>query len=260
MQNNAQSQTTKAKAANIPERIKDIVGNIPIFNLPDTVIAKPSRDHLPIADITEDIVVYKDGGAALIMESTSLNFGLLSEKEQQAIIVAYAALINSLSFPIQILIRSERKDISTYLHYLDGYAQKIQNPQLTKVMASYRKFITETVKKKNVLGKRFFMVIPFSPLELGISKSVLSVTKRKGPLPYPKSYVIKKAKVSLYPKRDHLVRQGRRLGITLRQLNTEEMIKLFFHIYNPAIPNTKRFQENQTTTNEAGSKNQELRP
>ena len=232
----------KPQASNntsIPSKLKNLGKAIPIFSLPDTAIAKPTRDHLPIADITEDIVIYKDGGAALVMESTSLNFGLLSEKEQQAIIVAYAALINSLSFSIQILVRSERKDISTYLHYLDGYAQKIQNQQLAKVMASYRQFITETVKKKNVLGKRFFMVIPFSPLELGISKSVMSVAKSSGPLPYSKSYVIKKAKVALYPKRDHLMRQARRLGISLHQLTTDEMIKLFFHIYNPEVPTTK---------------------
>jgi hypothetical protein len=191
---------------------------------------------LPIADITEDIVIYKDGGAALVMESTSLNFGLLSGREQQAIIAAYAALLNSLSFSIQIHIRSEKKDISTYLNYLDSYSKNIQNAKLASVMASYRKFITDTVKKKNVLGKRFFVVIPFSPLELGISTSVLSLAKNKEPLPYPKSYVIKKAKVSLYPKRDHMVRQAKRLGIIFRQLSTDEMVKLYYHIFNPETP------------------------
>src|SRR3989344_2886728 len=99
-------------------------------------------------------------------------------------------------------------------------------------MDGYKKFITETVKKKNVLGKSFYIVIPFSPLELGVVKSALSLTKRSGPLPYPKSYVIKKAKIALYPKRDHLIRQAGRLGLKLKQLNTQQITELFNEVYN----------------------------
>src|SRR5437667_147139 len=133
-------------------------------------------------------VVSKVIGAAVVMESTSLNFGLLSEKEQQAVVYAYAALLNSLSFSIQILVRSQRKDISNYLTYLNEAAAKITNPKLQSVMASYRGFILEVVKKKNVLGKRFFIIIPFSPLELGVAKSFSILRKTSGQLPFSKSY------------------------------------------------------------------------
>lgn len=223
-----------------PQFIKNINAAVPIFSIPDKPITSGAHDHLPIADITEDIMVYKDGGAAIVMESTSLNFGLLSEKEQEAVIVAYAALINSLSFSIQIVVRSERKNIGSYMSYLATYRQKATNPKLVSLMDSYRDFILDTVKKKNVLGKRFFIIIPFSPLELGVAKSALSLAKRKGPLPYTKSYVVKKAKISLYPKRDHLIRQARRLGLTLTQLSTDELVKLMFHIYNPEKPAVKQ--------------------
>ncbi|OGM05485.1 hypothetical protein A2125_01900 [Candidatus Woesebacteria bacterium GWB1_43_5] len=225
---------------NIPIALKQVKSSAPIFNVPDTPLTATAQEHLPIADITGDIVVYKDGGAAIVMESTSLNFGLLSEKEQQAVIAAYAALINSLSFSIQIVVRSERKDIRSYMNYLTGFAQKITNPKLASLMGAYRQFILDTVKKKNVLGKRFFIVIPFSPLELGIAKSALALTRRKGPLSYPKSYVVKRAKVSLYPRRDHLIRQAKRLGIALIQLSTDELIKLYYHIYNPEKPAVKQ--------------------
>ncbi|MCK4588678.1 hypothetical protein KAT60_02585 [Candidatus Woesebacteria bacterium] len=216
---------------------------IPYLTLPDKPLTATSQKHLPLADITEDIALYKDGGAAIVLESTSLNFGLLSEKEQQAVIAAYAALLNSLSFPIQIIVRSQRKDISNYLKYLDEAAQKIQNPKLAYLMKDYRQFITETVKKKNVLGKRFYLAIPFSPLELGVTKSILTTTRGTGPLPFPKKYVIKKAKVILYPKRDHLIRQVGRLSIKLRQLSTTELIALFFDIYNPKKPAIKSKEE-----------------
>jgi hypothetical protein len=84
-------------------------------------------------------------------------------------------------------------------------------------MQGYKGFISDSVKKKNVLGKRFFVVLYFSPLELGVAKSVATLAKRVGPLPYTKSYVIKKAKITLYPRRDHLMRQAGRLGLKFRQ-------------------------------------------
>lgn len=219
--------------------MKPTLPKIPFISIPDIPLAEPSQKQVPIADITEDIALFKDGGAALVMETTSLNFGLLSEKEQQAVVAAYAALINSLSFSIQILIRSQRKDISNYLRYLDENLAKISNPKLSKVASSYKKFITETVKKKNVLGKRFFIIIPFSPLELGVTKSFMAASRGGKPLPFPKSYALKKAKMTLIPKKDHLSRQARRLGLRLKQLTTNQLIELYFDFYNPKPPSKK---------------------
>ena len=216
---------------------------IPYLSFPDTPITATTQSHVPVADITNDIVIYKDGGAALILESTSLNFGLLSEKEQAAVIAAYAAMINSLSFSIQIVVTSQRKDIKNYLIFLAEQKAKVTKPLLLRLMESYEGFIRDSVKKKVILGKRFFIVIPLSPLELGVSKSIQSLARRGGPLPYTKSYVIKKAKIILYPRRDHLMRQAGRVGIKLRQLGTPEITDLFYRFYNPVRPAVKKEPE-----------------
>ncbi|MFC1625580.1 hypothetical protein ACFL1Q_00860 [Patescibacteria group bacterium] len=223
---------------NLPKTIK-----VPYLSLPDKPLTAATQKHIPIADISNDVVIYKDGGAALIMESTSLNFGLLSEKEREAVIAAYAAMINSLSFSVQIVTRTQRKDITTFINYLSNAQNKITNPLLSKMMQGYKNFILESVKKKNVLGKRFFVVLPFSALELGVGKSIAALTRKGVALPYPKSYVIKKVKIILYPRRDHLIRQARRLGIKLKQLNTNELITLFYEIYNPGKPAVKKEPE-----------------
>lgn len=219
------------------------IPKVPFISIPDKPIMTTTQDHLPISDITNDVVLYKDGGAALIMESTSLNFGLLSEKEQAAVIAAYAAMINSLSFSVQIVVRTQRKDISSYISYLDTEAAKITHPLLAKLMAEYKNFILESVKKKNVLGKRFFVILYLSPLEFGVAKSFGSLTRRAGPLPFPKSYVVKKVKITLYPRRDHLIRQASRLGIKFKQLTTPELIDLFYAVYNPEHPAVKKEPE-----------------
>lgn len=218
------------------------IPTIPFLTIPDAPLISSSQDFLPIADITNDVILYKDGGAALVLESTSLNFSLLSEKEQVAVIAAYAALLNSLSFSIQIVIRTQRKDISSYMNYLSAAEAKIKNPKWARLMQGYKKFIVESIKKKNVLGKSFYFVIPFSPLELGVTKSLISTFKKTGPLPFTKSYCIEKAKITLYPKRDHLIRQATRLGIRLRQLTTSELVSLLSAICNPEAPAVKKIQ------------------
>ncbi len=219
------------------------IPKIPFINIPDKPLTSTTQDFVPVADITNDIVIYKDGGAALIMESSSLNFGLLSEKEQEAVIAAYAAMVNSLTFSVQIVVLTQKKDISSYLNFLDEQSKKITQPLLANLMQDYKNFITESVKKKNVLGKRFFVVLYLSPLELGVAKSIAAVTKLSGPLPFTKSYVIKKAKIALYPRRDHLVRQAGRLGIKFKQLTTPDLINLFYSIYNPEKPAVKKEPE-----------------
>ncbi len=215
--------------------------NIPIFGIPDVPLEEFSQRAVPIADIVNDIVIFKDGGACLVLESTSLNFGLLSEKEQEAVIAAFAALLNSFSFSVQIVVRSQLKDISNYLKYLEVARAKIDNPKLGAIMEGYKNFIAETIKRKNVLSKKFYLVIPFSPLELGITKSFMSITKKaQGPLPYTKADVFKKAKNTLIPKRDHLIRQAGRLGLKLKQLTTLQLVDLYYDVFNPTAPTIKK--------------------
>jgi hypothetical protein len=202
--------------------------------IPAQAIRASTQDHLEIEDIKEGIVILKDGGACLIISVTSINYGLLSEKEQEAIIYAYAGLLNSLNFPIQIVIRSQLKDVSSYINLLNELAQKETRPLIKQQIIKYAKFVAETVKKNNVLDKKFYIVIPMSALEIGAPKafvSTFSPGKRK--LPFDKNYILQKAKINLYPKRDHILRQLRRLGLKGQQLETKELIKLFFEIYNP---------------------------
>lgn len=194
-------------------------------------IRASTQDHLDIEDICDDLVILKDGSCCLILSVSAVNFGLLSEKEQEATIFAYAGLLNSLTFPIQILIRSQKKDVSSYLRLLQTEENKQKNEKLKMQIQKYRAFIEATVKENKVLDKKFYIIIPFSSLELGI-KSAADVLGKKT-LPYPKDYILNRAKNSLFPKRDHLIRQFARLGLKAEQLNTHQLIELFYRIYNP---------------------------
>lgn len=188
-----------------------------------------TQDFVEVEDIIEDILLLKDGSCCVIIETTAVNFGLLSESEQDAIIYAYAALLNSLSFPIQVVIRSKKMDISAYLSSLDEKITNQKNDALKNQMQLYRNFIESTIKDNNVLDKKFYIIVPFSRIELGASGAIGG---KKG-LPYSKDYIIQKAKDALYPKRDHIVRQLSRLSLIGTVLSTPRLAALFYEIYNP---------------------------
>ena len=193
-----------------------------------------TQDHLEIADIRDDLVVLKDGSVSLLVRVSAVNFGLLSEMEQEAIIFAYANLLNSLNFSIQIVIRSQQKDISHYVSLLEKEQERQLNPLIKEQIKKYREFITTTVKENNVLDKKFYIVIPFSSLELGVTQTaggLINLRKKKG-LPMPAADILAKAKLSLYPKRDHIMRQLGRLGLRAKQMTTSELIEIFYEIYN----------------------------
>jgi hypothetical protein len=209
------------------------------MNQPVVPIRSSTQRFIEIVDIDHDITMFSDGSCALVITTTAVNFGLLSEKEQEALIYAYAGLLNSLSFPVQILIRTQHKDISAYLELLKDQEEKQSSPKLKQSIHSYREFVASTVKEKDVLDKKFYIIIPFSSLELGVSANVLFGSKKRG-LPYPKHYIFEKALIALTPKRDHLLRLLSRLGLRASQLTNEQLIKLYFSIYNSGepVPNT----------------------
>lgn len=178
-----------------------------------------TQDHLSISDAREDLAILKDGSMALILQTTAVNFDLLSEREQLAIIGSFAATLNSLSFAIQLLIRSKRLDITSYLALLADAQKKQTNPLLHQMMQRYRSFVERTVQENDVLDKQFYIIIPVSALELGISKDI------EGHLP--------KAQTILIPRRDHMIKQLANLGLRVFQLNNEQIIRLFYDFYNP---------------------------
>src|SRR5476651_2165822 len=198
-------------------------------------IRSSTQNFVEIEDIDRDLVMFADGSCAAVLSTTAVNFGLLSEKEQEALIYSYAGLLNSLSFPIQLIIRTQQKDVTSYLHMLEDQEQKQTNPKLAASIHSYRQFVSQTVKERNVLDKKFYIVLPFSSLEIGVSTSVLFGSKKRG-LPYPKPYIFDKAMLALNPKKDQMIRLAARLGLKVDQLKNDQLIRLYFSIYNPGTP------------------------
>lgn len=198
-------------------------------------IDSTTQKFLDIYDITNNLVILKDGTTSLVLTVDAMNFGLLAEEEQDSIMYAYAGLLNSLNYPIQILIKSQTKDVTSYLNLLKEQENKaINNTQRQRIM-KYREFVSNLIRERNVLDKKFYVTIPAKPLELGLVP-VSSVIPGKGQIDIStidKSMIIEKAKSILEPKRDHLISQFARIGLYSRQLETQEIIQMFYQSYNP---------------------------
>ena len=189
-----------------------------------------TQNFIEIEDIKDDVFLLKDGSAGCVIEVGAVNYWLLSAEEQQSMIYAYGNLLNSLSFPVQVLILSKKMDISSYSDYLEGKINQQKNSLFQNLLQSYKEFIKNIVKKGSVLEKRFFFVVPFSPLELGLKGVTAGLNKE---------YIFSRAQTSLYPKRDHLVRLIAKIGLRPKILFKQELVELFFNLYNPSATGKK---------------------
>lgn len=182
-----------------------------------------------IIDFVDNIVILEGGNACLIIEITASNFALLSQREQETRIFSYASLLNSLSFPIQILIRNKRMDISIYLKELDEIEKITKSPQLKTHIKLYRTFVHEMVTVNVVLNKSFYIVIPYSSLEAGVSGAAAQANKKNTT---QVEAFAEKAQKSLNSKADSLLVQLQKFSMSARVLEKEDLIKLFYDIYN----------------------------
>ena len=214
-------------------------------NMPD-FIHDSTQEHLDIEDIKNDYVFLKTGGVVAVIQTTAVNFDLLSEIEQDAMIGAFSMLLNSLTFPIQVMVRSKRLDISKYIDQVYKVEQQQKSPLLKFQAESYRKFVQDLIKTNDVLDKKFYVSIPSASTSAGDLGSspmdplwrLFGMHRRKVSINLEQAE--RRGNAELPPKIDHIVKEFNRIGVRSRRLSTQELVKLFFEIYNPSSVHGQR--------------------
>jgi hypothetical protein len=167
-----------------------------------------------------DVAFFSGGMSAMILEVASTNFSLLSSSEQDARIAAYASFLNSLSFPIQILISNRQTDISSYVSLLEHEVQRALTPQVKAYLSEYRAFVQQLVKQNVVLDKRFFLAV--SHASLSPATKTLDQTATDS------------IRAALHTKTDSLLSQLSRMNLSARIIEGEELIRVFEDFYHSA--------------------------
>lgn len=190
-----------------------------------------TQDILKFAEIREGVVILKDGNLRQVLLCSSINFDLKSEQEQDAIIFRYQSFLNSLEFPIQILMQSKKLDLSNYLAKLDKVSKEQTNELLRYQTEDYVNFARKLVDIANIMDKRFYVVIPYLvPPKMDTSKIRSKDYQGVATLTYDE---FKKYQTEL-GDRVQVVQSGLgSIGVRTVLLNTQQLIELYYNVYNP---------------------------
>ena len=200
--------------------------------------ASPTQQFVPIQEVRDGVIILKDGSMRAVLLASSLNFALKSADEQQSIIFQFQNFLNSLNFSVQISVQSRRLDIRPYIALLEG-RYKEQTTDLMRLQTrEYIEFIKSFTETTNIMTKNFFVVVPYTPPILGgggggsIASSFFS-KKNKAEESAEKTANFEEHRSQLV-QRLEVVQQGLvRCGIRVVQLGTEEMVEVFYKIFNP---------------------------
>jgi hypothetical protein len=194
--------------------------------------SEATQNFIPIKEVRDGVVILKDGSMRAILMTSSLNFALKSEDEQQSIIFQFQNFLNSLDFSIQIFLQSRRLDIRPYIALLET-RQKEQTNDLLKIqIKEYIQFIKTFTENTNIMTKTFFIVVPYTSPTLSVSKSSKF---------FDKNSTNKQNKIENFEEdrtqleqRSAVVEQGiTRTGIRAVRLGTEEIIEVYYRLFNP---------------------------
>lgn len=198
--------------------------------------SKATQDFVPIKEVRDGIAVLKNGSMRAIIMASSLNFALKSEDERNSIIYQFQNFLNSLDFPIQIFIQSRRLDIRPYIALLEERYKDQLNELMKIQIREYISFIKNFTENSNIMTKSFFVVIPYDPPVVGSNLRIVSgiVGGKKGAdNAKEKSSGFEEYRMQL-EQRVSVVEQGLvRTGIRTVGLGTEEVVELFYKIFNP---------------------------
>lgn len=200
-----------------------------------------TQNSLLFSELRDNMVVMNDGSFRAVIACKSINFDLMSSKEREGIEYSYQNFLNSLYFPVQILIRSQRVDIGPYIERLTNIRRDQENMLLNVLTDDYIDFIDTLSQEANIMDKTFYVIIPYWPhgdlntIKRG-SKSLFSTIF--GGTPQQRAIVVdhaayEKAKDEIKNHVDAVMSGLFQLGIKCVQLNTKELGKLYYNFYNP---------------------------
>ncbi len=212
--------------------------------------ASSTQTYLRIAEIRDDTIILKNGGIRSVLRVSSINFNLKSEEEQNSIVYSYQGFLNTLEFPIQIVVRSKKLDIDNYLDKLRKIGEKQTNPLLQTQTYEYVEYIAKLVEYADIMEKDFLVIVPLDPMRaqkpnilqqffqnMNAKDSYEAIKRRHEEFEQLKKTLVQRVSA---------VKVGlENCGLKAQELTTKELIELFYNIYNPTVARYEKAKEIQ---------------
>lgn len=212
-------------------------------------IAKTSTQlHLRVAEVRNDTLVLKNGGVRAVLEADSINFNLKSEPEQESIIAGYQSFLNTLDFPLQIVVQSKKLDLDNYLADLKSKGEKQQNPLLQKQTYEYVEYIERLLEYADIMDKKFYVVVPYESFKSQKVSFFGKVLARLKIRELESDFVRRKKEFDQLKKglesRVNTVQAGlESCGLKIKRLETKELVELFYRSYNPELARNEKLDD-----------------
>jgi hypothetical protein len=215
----------------------------PVKNQP-TTNPNSTQNTLQVSEIRDGVVIMNDGSFRAVIICKSINFDLMSPQERESVEFAYQGFLNSLYFPVQIFVRSQKVDLRPYLERLDKIRTEQDNMLLGLLMEDYIAFLADIAQQTNIMDKKFYLIVKFpdegdnlrntfKPSTSFMTGAVELFSKNKAPHVVIDESVLENAKTEL-KNRVQAVMQGlRECGVQSIPLDTQELIELYYDAYNP---------------------------
>lgn len=196
---------------------------------------RPTQHFLEIKEVREDVAILKDGSLRAVLLTSSLNFALKSGEEQEAIIYQFQNLLNSLDFFCQIVVHTQRLNLTGYIEKLKELEENQQNPLLKSHTKGYREFIERIMASGTIMTKSFYLIVPLYPVEIEglVPKKSEKEKKLKG-LSLTESQ-FQKCKNLLFQRIEFVSLGLKRCGLNAVPLKSEQIIELFWNLHHPKM-------------------------
>ncbi len=214
-----------------------------------------AQNALLISELRENIAIMNDGSFRAVVSCESINFDLMSTQERESAEYSYQNFLNSLYFPVQILIRSTKVDIGPYLEALGKLRRSQDNMLLGVLMDDYTNFISVIADEVNIMQKNFYVVVPYFPTgdlsnlknaSVGIFSSLFSSSKQQRVMINQETYT--KSREELTNRINSVMSGLMQMGIRTAQLNTKQLGELYYNSYNPDTAVRQPLLETQEMT------------
>lgn len=199
-----------------------------------------TQNALLLSEIRDNLAIMNDGSMRAVVTCRSINFDLMSSREREAVEYSYQNFLNSLYFPIQVLVRSQRVDIGPYLDKLVKLRREQDNMLLGVLMEDYIDFISAISQETNIMDKSFFVIIPYYPggnVDSAVNTSKNLLSNLFAPQTQQRIRIdevtFNKAKDELRNRVSTVVNGLMQIGIRGTALNTKELGELYYNVYNP---------------------------
>ena len=206
--------------------------------------AQPTQQFVDVEEIRDNVVILKSGGLRRVLMVSGINFELKSQEEQGVITYTYQGFLNTLDFSVQFVVHSRKLNIAVYLQKLKERQNEEPNELLKNQISEYVEFVRSFVEMNAVMAKTFFAVVPYDPIVIPSGgKKLLDIFKLGGKgKTTPLEQSMEQKTTQLEQRTDQAISGLSQIGLRAVVLNKEELIELFYNLYNPQTVEKKELQ------------------